>query len=261
MREPASAFLDPAIAASLRITTISKDTNVYIEIYRRLRSLIKRGILKPGDPLPGEAALSSMMCVGRTSLRTALSILYEDGYIETVRGKGSCVSGDSRKEQYRRRFPTDILLVPERIALLGTCSVIDSMYDIVRDDEFLLGKVFPAPKPTDEVVQFQQLYCLNDKPAVMSLFYFANGKLPLGADDDPAQIYQAMREYIHARTVTAEYECLPIRSTNPTGLHQLLPRGIQTLVTTQYIAADGPFAFSKDYYNCDVMRFRFAIGK
>ena len=92
MREPTGAFLEPAVADFLRITTISKDTSVYIEIYRRLRSLIERGILKAGDPLPGEAALSSMMCVGRTSLRTALSILYEDGYIETVRGKGMFVS-------------------------------------------------------------------------------------------------------------------------------------------------------------------------
>ena len=61
--------------------------------------------------------------------------------------------------------------------------------------------------------------------------------------------------------LTAEYECVPIRSTNPSGLHQLLPRGVQTLVTTQYIGADGPFAFGKDYYNCDVMRFRFAMRK
>lgn len=259
MREPASVFLDPAIAASLRITTISKDTNVYIEIYRRLRSLIERGILKPGDPLPGEAALSAMMCVGRTSLRTALSILYEDGYIETVRGKGSCVSGDSRNEQYRRRFPTDILLAPERIALLGELSVLDTQCDLVRGDEFLIGKV--AAAPGGAVVQFQQVYCLNEKPAVLSFFYVAVDRFPAAVTDDPAQIYAALHELLHMRTLTAEYECVPIRSTNPSGLHQLLPRGVQTLVTTQYIGADGPFAFGKDYYNCDVMRFRFAMRK
>lgn len=105
MRAPAAAFLDPVVADSLRITTIEKDTNVYIEIYRRLRRLIESGVLKSGDPLPSESALSSIMCVGRTSLRTALSILYEDGYIETVRGKGSCVTGANRKEKYRRTLP------------------------------------------------------------------------------------------------------------------------------------------------------------
>ena len=166
MRDPAAAFLDPVVADSLRITTIDKGTNVYIEIYRRLRRLIESGVLKSGDPLPSESALSSIMCVGRTSLRTALSILYEDGYIETVRGKGSCVTGASRKEKYRRTFPAEILLPPERIALVGELGVKQGAVDIVRGDEFLTEKLSPAPG--HEIVQLQQLYTLNEKPAVLS---------------------------------------------------------------------------------------------
>lgn len=259
MRTPAAAFLDPVVADFLRITTIEKDTNVYIEIYRRLRRLIESGVLKAGDALPGETALSSLMCVGRTSLRTALSILYEDGYIETVRGKGSCVTGDSRKEKYRRNFPSDILLPPERIALLGKMTAGAYMLDYVRGDEFLTDKL--APAPGKEIVQFQQLYYLDDKPAVLSFYYFVDDLLPASIEEGPEKIYEELAATLSARTVTAEYECLAIRSTNPSGLHQQLPRGVQTLVTTQYIGNGGIVAWCKDYYNNEVMRFRFALRK
>ena len=37
--------------------------------------------------------------------------------------------------------------------------------------------------------------------------------------------------------------------------------GMQTLVTTQYIGSNGIIAFCKDYYNTEVMRFRFALRK
>ena len=259
MRAPAAAFLDPVVADSLRITTIEKDTNVYIEIYRRLRRLIESGVLKSGDPLPSESALSSIMCVGRTSLRTALSILYEDGYIETVRGKGSCVTGANRKEKYRRTFPDSILLPPERIALVGELGVKQGTIDIVRGDDFLTDKLSPAPG--HEIVQLQQLYSLNDKPAVLSFYYFVDDLVPVDPSDSPEKLYYALAAELQAKTLAAEYECLPIRTTNPSGLHLMLPRGIQTLVTTQYIGTGGIIAFCKDYYNSEVMRFRFAMRK
>lgn len=259
MREPAAVFHDPAIIEFLRISTIEKDTSVYMEIYRRLRRLIKDGILKPGDSLPSESALAAILCVGRTSLRTALSILYEDGYIETTRGKGSYVTGDSRKEKYRRNFPSDILLPPERIRLLGDLTVKQSFYDPVRGDDFLAEKLFPAPGR--EIMQLQQLYCLNGKPAILSFYYFVDDRFPTSIDQDPEEVYEKLAQVLHRDAVTAEYECVPMRIANPSGLHPSLSKGIQQLVTTQYIDSRGIMVFGKDYYNSEVMRFRFAIRK
>ena len=94
--EKREIFADPAIRKQLKITTISRDTPVYIEIYRRIQRLIRQNLLQFGDQLPGEHELAAIMGVGRTSLRTALSILYEDGYIRTRKGKGSFVADNSR---------------------------------------------------------------------------------------------------------------------------------------------------------------------
>jgi GntR family trehalose operon transcriptional repressor len=259
MRKPAAAFLDAKVTESLRITTIDKNTCVYIEIYRRLRNLIVNRVLNPGDSLPGESALASIMCVGRSSLRTALSLLSEDGYIETVRGKGSCVANDSGRGKLHRDFPAEILLPPDRIALSGECSVNQEMWDYVEGDEFLDQKLLPAQG--QRIVQLQQLYYLNDKPAILSFYYFTTDLFPFCEEDAPRTVYEKMAAALTTKILAAEHECIPTRMVNPSGLYQLLPRGVQSLVTTQYLGANGTLVFAKDYYNSEVMRFRIALRK
>ena len=74
-------------------------------------------------------------------------------------------------------------------------------------------------------------------------------------------VYEKMVAALGTGILAAEHECVPIRMVNPSGLYQLLPRGVQSLVTTQYLGANGTLVFSKDYYNSDVMRFRIALRK
>ena len=96
-------FADSAMKKQLKITSLDRDTPVYIEVYRRIQRLIREGRLSFGDQLPGEHELAALLGVGRTSLRTALSLLYEDGYIRTQKGKGSYVCFDSRQEKCEKK--------------------------------------------------------------------------------------------------------------------------------------------------------------
>ena len=56
-------------------------------VIRRISQAIISGVLKPGDQLPVEAELASQFNVAQMTLRQALSILRDLGYIETVRGR------------------------------------------------------------------------------------------------------------------------------------------------------------------------------
>ena len=64
------------------------------QIIRRISQAINSGQLKPGEQLPVESELAEQLNVAQMTLRQALSILRELGYIETVRGRngGSFVS-------------------------------------------------------------------------------------------------------------------------------------------------------------------------
>ena len=72
-----------------------------------LRRLIHRGDVAPGERLPPERELAEQLGVARISLREAIKVLREDGYLEVRRGSsgGTYVSGLSRPaEAWRSRM-------------------------------------------------------------------------------------------------------------------------------------------------------------
>ncbi len=65
--------------------------NKYIKIYDDLVSLIQEGELKAHAKLPSEHELAESYDTTRETIRKALNLLSEHGYIQKVRGKGSIV--------------------------------------------------------------------------------------------------------------------------------------------------------------------------
>lgn len=65
--------------------------NKYNHIYQVLSSDIAEGKYKVGSVLPSEHTLVSMFKVSRETVRKALNLLRENGYIQKVKGKGSVV--------------------------------------------------------------------------------------------------------------------------------------------------------------------------
>lgn len=65
--------------------------NKFQEIYLDLESEILNQKYKPGDLLPSENKLAHMYNVSRETIRKALTLLLESGYIQKQQGKGSIV--------------------------------------------------------------------------------------------------------------------------------------------------------------------------
>lgn len=70
----------------------------YIPVYNQLYSDIVSGIYEKGSLLPSETVLSEKYHVSRNTLRQALTILTQDGYIYKHQGKGTYVSYDKDKK-------------------------------------------------------------------------------------------------------------------------------------------------------------------
>lgn len=80
----------------------SKRRPSYIALYDELYRDIVEGIYKKDSLLPSENVLSEKYHVSRNTLRQALAILNQDGYIYRKQGKGTYVSYDiSQKEKGR----------------------------------------------------------------------------------------------------------------------------------------------------------------
>jgi GntR family transcriptional repressor for pyruvate dehydrogenase complex len=65
---------------------------MFVEILRRLRSIIEADRLQAGDKLPSERELSERLNVGRSSVREALRAVELLGLIETRRGEGTYIN-------------------------------------------------------------------------------------------------------------------------------------------------------------------------
>lgn len=61
---------------------------LYMQLVNQIKEKINRGILKPGDMLQSEHQLALEYNVSRTTVRKGLSILFSEGYINPVPGKG-----------------------------------------------------------------------------------------------------------------------------------------------------------------------------
>ena len=63
----------------------------YRELYEQLRRHIEEGIYGPGDLLPSENELCAVNQVTRPTVRRALDLLANEGYIKKHQGLGSVV--------------------------------------------------------------------------------------------------------------------------------------------------------------------------
>ncbi len=65
---------------------------LYRQLARFVVDAIQDGRLRPGDGLPGEQNIADSTGVSVDTVRAALRLLREDGYIETATGIGSFIA-------------------------------------------------------------------------------------------------------------------------------------------------------------------------
>jgi GntR family transcriptional regulator len=67
-------------------------TPVYVQVADILRVRIESGQLLPDRPVPSESQLQQEFGVARGTARKAIALLREQGFVVTVKGRGSYVN-------------------------------------------------------------------------------------------------------------------------------------------------------------------------
>jgi DNA-binding GntR family transcriptional regulator len=67
-------------------------TPVYVQVADILRARIESGQLLPDRPVPSESQLRQEFGVARGTARKAIAVLREQGFVVTVKGRGSYVN-------------------------------------------------------------------------------------------------------------------------------------------------------------------------
>ena len=75
---------------------------IYEQIISKLEDLILRGILAEDAPLPSVRSMAMDLAINPNTIQRAYASLERDGWIYSVRGKGSFVAGGGRAKDRRR---------------------------------------------------------------------------------------------------------------------------------------------------------------
>jgi DNA-binding GntR family transcriptional regulator len=70
---------------------------LYTKVKEDLERKILKGIYKVGDFIPSEQELEAYYRVSRTTIRKAITLLIDDGYLSIVRGRGTRVAPSKLK--------------------------------------------------------------------------------------------------------------------------------------------------------------------
>ena len=83
-------------------------TPLYMQVVKSIEDQIVAGVYQKGDLLPSEKELMDSMGVSRITVRKALSILSESGFIETSQGRGSTLILDVNDMASHEKYAEDL---------------------------------------------------------------------------------------------------------------------------------------------------------
>jgi DNA-binding GntR family transcriptional regulator len=242
----------------LSINEIQRGTPIYIAAYRKIRKLIMDGYFKTGDRLIPEAELAGILQIGRTSLRTALALLCEDGYLRTHQGKGTFVVYNPNIKH--EEFPQKYIMPRERLkGISGDIFVIGNELRPNSYDAFLEEVLETDGR---ELVFFQRTYSIDGvTPALVMQTYFPVLLYPdLDYNDGDAaeewlsNFLSTVVDHVTFKVTVAQADTLGNTFINKK--HQ----DSFSLITMVWRDGKGrPLLFSKDYYNINVIRFSATI--
>ncbi len=75
---------------------------IYEQIEARFQDLILKGVLEKDAPLPSVRSLATELSINPNTIQRAYMLLESGGWIYSVRGKGSFVSGGSAARNSRK---------------------------------------------------------------------------------------------------------------------------------------------------------------
>lgn len=108
---------------------------IYEQVRDGLRSMMVTGVLAAGDNLPSVRSLATELAINPNTIQRAYNELEAEGYIYSVAGKGSFVSGTADADAVRREtLRVDVKKLLNELRYLGVteadaAALIEEVYE------------------------------------------------------------------------------------------------------------------------------------
>lgn len=220
-----------------------------------LRDAIQQGRFPPGSQLPPEMELIDMLGVSRATLREALRMLEEQGFIIRKRGLGTYVREQSIVKDLSINFGISDMIMQAGLT------------PGARDVAILRGRASGAIAAALEiedgapVIRVERIRTANDRPVVWSADIMA-AELVGGLTITPPllerqSLYLLLAEHLQIRIVRGTARLVPILASDDMAHKLSVRKGtpLMQLTQTDYDASDRPVLHSIEYHLPDAFVF------
>ncbi len=146
----------------------------YLRIYNEIVTAIENGKLKSGTKLSSENELMNQYNVSRDTIRKALNLLAQNGYIQKVKAKGSFVLDINRFD-----FPVSGLVSFKELSekINRKSNTIVHELELIRPDEFLIKRLDLSVE--DKVWKVVRVREIGDEKIILDKDFLKEKFVPL----------------------------------------------------------------------------------
>ncbi|MEH7108618.1 MULTISPECIES: trehalose operon repressor [Bacillaceae] len=185
-------------------------TNKYLTIYNHIVEQIKNGEIPPQTLLPSENELSEQFSTSRETIRKALNLLSQNGYIQKVRGKGSIVIDVSKFD-----FPVSGLVSFKELAnKMGRKPVtIVNQLELIKPDSYIRNELQLSGK--DQVWKVIRTREMGGEKIILDKDYINKRYVPFLSEEICANsIYEYLENELNLTISFAKKEIVVVEPTS-----------------------------------------------
>lgn len=181
------------------------------EIYRDLKEKVEQGDFLYGELLPSENNLIGVYDCSRNTVRRALAGLVEDGYVQSVHGKGVQVIYQPAQKTTFTVGGIESFQETSRRNNLRPITKVVRFETVTADEDLARESSFPKGS---ELLWIQRVRYIADKALILDVNYFLKSQVPgLTADIAENSIYAYLEHQLGMQIVTSKRRITVERST------------------------------------------------
>jgi GntR family trehalose operon transcriptional repressor len=228
-------------------------TNKYLTIYNTIVEQIKNGELPPQTLLPSENELKDQYETSRETIRKALNLLSQNGYIQKVRGKGSIVIDISKFD-----FPVSGLVSFKELAtkMGNEPKTIVNELSFMKPDGYIRQQLQLGSK--DMVWKVVRTREINGEKIILDKDYLCSSIVPSLTEEICADsIYQYLENELNLSISFAKKEIVVVEPNNEDRALLDLEGFHNVVVIKNYVYLDDAtlFQYTESRHRPDKFRF------
>ncbi|WP_083632362.1 trehalose operon repressor [Domibacillus antri] len=227
--------------------------NKYKYIYEELADKMKDGTFQPGELIPSENELAQQYETSRETIRKALTLLSQNGYIQKLRGKGSVVLDTNRAS-----FPISGLVSFKELAdqMKGSIKTEVEEFNLIKPPPFLQHQLQCSAK--DDVWKVIRTRTFDEERVILDKDFLLKKYIPDLTEEICGQSIYAHIEHDLGLTISfAKKEIVVETCTEEDKRYLDLNGFLHVVVVKNYVYLDDAslFQYTESRHRLDKFRF------